>query len=121
MRPPDTEPSQTEDPAATAPLRSGAEVIRARGLSKVFTTGATRTVALTDTDLTVREGEFVSLIGPSGCGKTTLLRLVADLEAPTAGELEIVGASAAEARRTRAYGYVFQARCCTTGARCWRT
>jgi NitT/TauT family transport system ATP-binding protein len=51
----------------------------------------------------------VSLIGPSGCGKTTLLRAIADLEQPTSGTLLVNGMTPKEARRQRAYGYVFQA------------
>jgi NitT/TauT family transport system ATP-binding protein len=51
----------------------------------------------------------VSFIGPSGCGKTTFLRVMADLEQPTSGSISINGMTPAEARRKRAYGYVFQA------------
>ncbi|HFD15212.1 MAG TPA: ABC transporter ATP-binding protein [Rhodospirillales bacterium] len=67
------------------------------------------TVALKDATLDIGKGEFVSLIGPSGCGKTTLLRLLADLIEPSSGTISIGGKSPAEARRDRAYGYVFQA------------
>jgi multiple sugar transport system ATP-binding protein len=42
-------------------------------------------------DLTINEGEFVSLLGPSGCGKTTTLRMLAGLEFPTSGEIRIGG------------------------------
>ena len=84
-------------------------VIEARNLSLVFETGDGPVHALSDIDLTVREGEFVSLIGPSGCGKTTLLRAIADLETPTAGTLQVNGMSPEEARLSRASGYVFQA------------
>jgi NitT/TauT family transport system ATP-binding protein len=65
--------------------------------------------ALSNIDLKIERGEFVSFIGPSGCGKTTLLRAVADLETPTGGSLRVNGMSAHEARLNRAYGYVFQA------------
>jgi NitT/TauT family transport system ATP-binding protein len=58
--------------------------------------------------LTVRQGEFVSLIGPSGCGKSTLLRVIADVLPPTEGDAAVLGASPAEARRKRALGMVFQ-------------
>jgi NitT/TauT family transport system ATP-binding protein len=74
-----------------------------------FTTDGQRTDALTDVNLTVHGGEFVSLIGPSGCGKTTLLRLVADLQQATAGTLTVNGVTPEAARRHRTYGYVFQA------------
>jgi NitT/TauT family transport system ATP-binding protein len=96
---------------ADGPARGDAPaVIRADDLTMVFGgTGGRATVALAGASLTVHEGEFISLIGPSGCGKTTLLRLVADLVQPTSGVLEVTGTSAAEARRRRAYGYVFQA------------
>jgi len=58
--------------------------------------------------LTVRQGEFVSLLGPSGCGKSTLLRLIADILRPTRGRSSVLGGSPAEARRNRALGFVFQ-------------
>ncbi len=67
------------------------------------------TIALTDANLEIQEGEFISLIGPSGCGKTTLLRLLADLIQPTLGTLLIGGKTPKAAREARAYGYVFQA------------
>ncbi len=63
---------------------------------------------LQEVSLTVREGEFLSLLGPSGCGKSTLLRLIADILAPTDGTITILGRSPAEARRDRALGIVFQ-------------
>ena len=65
--------------------------------------------ALSDIDLAIQPGEFVSLIGPSGCGKTTLLRVVADLEHITSGSVLVNGVSPHDARLARAYGYVFQA------------
>jgi NitT/TauT family transport system ATP-binding protein len=58
--------------------------------------------------LTVRQGEFVSLLGPSGCGKSTLLRVIADILPPTGGRAAVLGVTPAEARRTRALGMVFQ-------------
>ncbi|MGQ3280628.1 MAG: ABC transporter ATP-binding protein, partial [Shinella sp.] len=54
-------------------------------------------------------GDFVSFIGPSGCGKTTFLRVIADLEKPTSGTITVNGLSPEDARKRRAYGYVFQA------------
>lgn len=65
--------------------------------------------ALSNIDLQIQEGEFVALIGPSGCGKTTLMRVIADLEKISAGEVLVNGVSPHEARLARAYGYVFQA------------
>ncbi|WP_425354575.1 ABC transporter ATP-binding protein [Jiella sonneratiae] len=87
----------------------GSPVIEARGLNLVFSTADAPVHALKDVDLSIRRGEFVSLIGPSGCGKTTLLRVVADLERPTGGTITVNGMSPDAARRARAYGYVFQA------------
>ena len=58
---------------------------------------------------TIGKGEFVSFIGPSGCGKTTFLRVIADLEKPTAGTIFVNGMTPEQAREQRAYGYVFQA------------
>nr|WP_113865638.1 ABC transporter ATP-binding protein [Brenneria salicis]NMN90005.1 NitT/TauT family transport system ATP-binding protein [Brenneria salicis ATCC 15712 = DSM 30166]RBP64351.1 NitT/TauT family transport system ATP-binding protein [Brenneria salicis ATCC 15712 = DSM 30166]RLM31431.1 sulfonate ABC transporter ATP-binding protein [Brenneria salicis ATCC 15712 = DSM 30166] len=65
--------------------------------------------ALKEVNLTIRQGEFVSFIGPSGCGKTTLLRVIADLESITSGEVWVNDMTPSQARQERAYGYVFQA------------
>ncbi|MCZ7675016.1 MAG: ABC transporter ATP-binding protein [Roseovarius sp.] len=88
---------------------TGDTVISARELSLTFQTGDGPVHALKDVSLDVARGDFVSFIGPSGCGKTTFLRCMADLEHPTGGTITVNGASAGEARRSRAYGYVFQA------------
>ena len=84
-------------------------VIDIRGLSLIFQTGDTPVFALSDIDLSIGAGEFVSFIGPSGCGKTTLMRVIADLERPTEGSITVNGVTPEEARLSRAYGYVFQA------------
>jgi NitT/TauT family transport system ATP-binding protein len=78
-------------------------------VSLTFETADGQVEALSHVNLQIAEGEFVSFIGPSGCGKTTVLRLIADLERPTAGTLLVNGLSAGDARLKRAYGYVFQA------------
>jgi NitT/TauT family transport system ATP-binding protein len=88
---------------------AAAAVIEARNLSLTFETADGPVFALSEIDLTVNEGDFVSLIGPSGCGKTTLLRLIADLEKSSSGMMTVNGMSPEHARLKRAYGYVFQA------------
>ena len=65
--------------------------------------------AVDDVDLSIREGEFLVLLGPSGCGKTTLLRMIAGLERPTAGEIFIGGERMDDAPpRARGIAMVFQ-------------
>jgi spermidine/putrescine transport system ATP-binding protein len=66
---------------------AGQEAIRFEGVSKRF--GAT--LAVDDLTLSVRRGEFFSLLGPSGCGKTTTLRMVAGFEQPTEGSVYLEG------------------------------
>jgi NitT/TauT family transport system ATP-binding protein len=86
-----------------------APAIEIRNLSLIFATADAPVIALSNVDLNIATGEFVSLIGPSGCGKTTLMRVIADLEQQTEGEITVNGVSPREARLARAYGYVFQA------------
>jgi NitT/TauT family transport system ATP-binding protein len=90
--------------SAASPL-----VVDARGVSLTFQTNDGAVEALSDVDLQIHEGDFVSFIGPSGCGKTTLLRVIADLQQPTAGSVQINGVSPEQARLGRHYGYIFQA------------
>jgi NitT/TauT family transport system ATP-binding protein len=103
-------------PIATASSRvariaqvPGPSVVAIRKLSLQYATQDGPLHALSNIDLDIRRGEFVTLIGPSGCGKTTLLRVMADLEAPTSGEIVVNGTSPSQARRDRSYGFVFQA------------
>ena len=84
-------------------------VVSAEHLGLTFSTNDGDVVALSDVNLTIEKGDFVSFIGPSGCGKTTFLRTIADLEQPTSGTLRINGQTPENARKDRAYGYVFQA------------
>jgi spermidine/putrescine transport system ATP-binding protein len=73
-----------------SPTNHPALAVEASGLSRSF--GSVR--ALVDLSLTVRRGEFFSLLGPSGCGKTTLLRLIGGLDLPDSGTLRIDGKDA---------------------------
>lgn len=90
-------------------MGGGVPVIQADHLDLTFQTGDGPVHALSDVTLTIEKGDFVSFIGPSGCGKTTFLRVIADLEQPTGGSITVNGATPEQARRDRAYGYVFQA------------
>ncbi len=65
--------------------------IEARGVVKIFGSGAQAVTALDRVSITVRENEFFTLLGPSGCGKTTLLRLIAGFEQPSEGEIFLAG------------------------------
>jgi len=73
---------------AQAPMTASGKspmLLALRHVGKVFSNGVT---ALSDVDLTIREGDFLSLLGPSGCGKSTALRLIAGLSTPTSGVLD---------------------------------
>jgi len=72
----------------------GAALLSIRGVSRSFASNDKRgapTLALQATDLAVAENDFVTILGPSGCGKSTLLRIVAGLDRPTAGSVELDG------------------------------
>jgi NitT/TauT family transport system ATP-binding protein len=84
-------------------------VVAASKLGLTFQTNDGPVQALSNVDLTIGKGEFVSFIGPSGCGKTTLLRVIADLERATSGTISVNGLTPEQAREKRSYGYVFQA------------
>jgi NitT/TauT family transport system ATP-binding protein len=84
-------------------------VVSAKDLSLTFETDDGPVHALSNVDLDVKKGDFVSFIGPSGCGKTTFLRVIADLEKHTGGGITVNGMTPEEARKARSYGYVFQA------------
>ncbi len=103
MRAPDINPSILP----TAAVENLA--VHAQNVSLTFETSDGEVQALSGVDLDVAEGDFVSFIGPSGCGKTTLLRVIADLEQPTSGTIQVNGVSPEIARLQRHYGYVFQA------------
>ena len=100
---------QQERAVRVAAGQAAEPVIEVEDLSLTFETADGPVFALSEVNLTVRAGDFVSFIGPSGCGKTTLLRVIADLERQSTGRISVNGISPEAARLARAYGYVFQA------------
>jgi putative ABC transport system ATP-binding protein len=90
-------------------------LIDLRGIRKVFFTEEVETHALSNIELKVREGEYVSVAGPSGCGKSTLLAIIGLLDVPTDGEYKlsdhsVVDLSSRERARirNREVGFIFQ-------------
>jgi len=101
--------------AAAAHLDDSTDVIRMRGITKVYDTGKVRVEALCGVDLTVRQGEMVAIVGPSGSGKSTLLNLIGCLDSPTAGCYDLRGERVSGLDRdrladvrNRRIGFVFQ-------------
>jgi len=86
----------------------GPPIVDVQGLGKTFDSQAGPTEALRGITLTIGREEFVSIIGPSGCGKSTLVRIVGDLDEPSAGTVRVNGKSPRRARLDRDYGVVFQ-------------
>jgi iron(III) transport system ATP-binding protein len=96
---------QRQERAAQVTVGVDAPYLRLAGICKDFG----HFTALKDVDLDIAQGEFVCFLGPSGCGKTTLLRIIAGLEAQTAGRIELAGRDiSALPPAERDYGIVFQ-------------
>ena len=112
-----TPDSPTTSPASDSLDEPATPAVSLTGVTKQFASKQGQVQALADIDLSVAPGEFVSLIGPSGCGKSTLMRLVADLETPSAGTVQVFGKTAARARKDQDYGIAFQ----QSGLLAWRT
>jgi len=96
--------------AAQAPRHADSDVgVQVENITKSYGAGETRTTVLDKVSLTIRKGEFVSVIGPSGCGKSTLLKVVAGLSGADSGRVTINGKSVREASKDKAIGLVPQA------------
>lgn len=89
-------------------MATPAGIVTVDSVSQIYGSVATGVHALSEVNLSIAEGEFVSIVGPSGCGKSTLLRIIADLLEPTTGTVRIRGRSPHEARERREIGMVFQ-------------
>ena len=72
-------------------IDEGELFIQIKNLSKIYKKDEKETVAIEHFDLDIKKGELISIVGPSGCGKTTILRMIAGLLEPTAGEILIAG------------------------------
>ncbi|HKW88344.1 MAG TPA: ABC transporter ATP-binding protein [Candidatus Acidoferrales bacterium] len=98
----------------TAPEASQ-EILRAENLGKIFNSGNSQVVALSDANLSIARGEMIALVGPSGSGKSTLLHLLAGLDTPTSGTVYFAGRALGaiteherEDFRCRSIGFVWQ-------------
>ena len=101
--------------ARSPPLADKAGLISLRHISRHYKSGDRSVHAVDDVSLEIGRGEFVAVTGPSGCGKSTLMHLLAGLDTPTSGEIEVDGLalhSASDAElteyRRRRLGLVFQ-------------
>ena len=90
-------------------------MIQLENVSKTYQTDKVETLALKGIDLSVKKGEFVSIMGPSGCGKSTLLNLIGLLDKPSHGKIKIEGSELISWRdkdvaklRNRSIGFIFQ-------------
>lgn len=97
----------TSNPAVDAGAATGTG-IHVSQLKKTFRSGSKVVEALSGVDLDTTQGTFLSLLGPSGCGKSTILRILAGLEQPSAGEITVDGKDPATLRREAALGIAFQ-------------
>lgn len=109
----------TASPASTPPIvddyRASENIVRVRGVTRVYKIGEHLVHALRGIDLDIKRGEYISIMGPSGSGKSTLFNMVGGLDKPTAGtvfidEVDIAQLDAGELAwlRCRKIGYIFQ-------------
>jgi NitT/TauT family transport system ATP-binding protein len=100
--------SPTVERGSDTPDSARAAGLFAQGVGMEFGTDAARVTALRDCSVAIAPGQRASIIGPSGCGKSTLLRIFANILVATQGEVAVGGMTPSEARKKRAYSFVFQ-------------
>jgi len=90
-------------------------VVKIRGVTKAYARDGFEVVALDNVDLDIPEGDFLALMGPSGSGKSTLMNLLAGIDRPTSGIVDVMGTDLVQlndrqltAWRNRHVGYIFQ-------------
>ena len=96
-------------------MASGKPIITMTGITKVYSVGGEEVRALDGANLTIREGEFVSIIGPSGSGKSTLMNIIGCLDVADSGEYILDGQSIEQCSeeelakiRNKKIGFIFQ-------------
>jgi NitT/TauT family transport system ATP-binding protein len=100
--------ANTMSSAAAAACRETDAGLLVREVTKEFVLGRKKVVALSEVNLRMPQGGFLSLLGPSGCGKSTMLRILADLDHPTHGTVLVHGEKPEVARRNHHLGIAFQ-------------
>src|SRR5713226_4905260 len=86
-----TAPASGSLPGMAGPAASPPPAVRVRGVRRSYDAEAAPVRALRGLDLDVGAGEFVAVMGPSGCGKSTLLNIIAGLDRPDEGTIEVAG------------------------------
>lgn len=84
-------PQMKKRKSVTEEMPQSDDIVWARQLIKVYSSGELEVTALRGVDITIKKGEVVAIVGPSGCGKTTLLNIFGALDAPTAGRIYVDG------------------------------
>ena len=104
-----------EAAATSTPAVQPTPAVALAGVHKTYALGSTEVHALTDIDLSIREGDFASIAGPSGSGKSTILNLIGCIDVPTAGTVTVTGQSTSDLNdraitrlRHQVIGFIFQ-------------